>query len=286
MTYLFASPRIFLMVLFRRTFFLLLLLLTTASLAHEFWLQPVRFVVAPGTRVHIGRWVGQNFSGERWPGKSVRLEQLLHRQPGGQVADLTSTAKQADSLQTSVLLEQPGTHVLAFRTNEAQMNMQAAEFNAYLQEEGLEYVQELRRKRKQTDKPAREMYRRCAKTLLLAGTFSVSDSAYYQPLGHPLEILTEQNPYTLRTGASLTVRVLADGKPVMGQLLQAWIRPSDGSSLQHFQLHTNNNGRALLRLQQPATVLLATVRMVPHPVPATADWQSTWASLTFAFSGR
>ncbi|WP_400190152.1 DUF4198 domain-containing protein [Hymenobacter sp. B81] len=270
----------------RLLLFFLALLLALGAAANEFWLEPTRFVLAPGSPVHLGRWVGQNFRGQRWSGQSQRLEELLHLAPGSSRLDLTAPARAADSLRTTVVLAQPGTHLLALRTNEALLSFSGSEFTAYLQAENLGDILYLRRRRNQTDRPAREAYRRCAKTLLLAGPAAPSDTTFRQRLGHPLEIVAEQNPYLLRPGASLTLRVWADGQPAAYQALRAFIRPLDGSPVQTFQLRTNPNGRALLRLQQPATVLVAAVRMRAHPAPATADWQSTWASLTFAFTGR
>ncbi|QHJ09481.1 DUF4198 domain-containing protein [Hymenobacter busanensis] len=269
----------------RRLLLAALALLASAATAHEFWLRPARFVVQPGARVHVGRWVGQDFAGARWPGQSSRVEELVHLKPGNLRTDLTGAATQADSLQTTVALDLPGTHVLALRTNEALISMKAEEFTAYLKEEGLEDILYLRTRRKLTDKPAKEAYRRCAKTLLLAGSSPRADTTWRTRVGHPLEIVAEQNPYALRVGASLTIRVWRNHLPADRQLVQAWVRPLDGSPVQHLQLHTNLNGRAMLRLSQPATVLLAAVHMAPHPVPATADWQSIWASLTFAFPG-
>jgi hypothetical protein len=265
----------------------LLLLFAGSVLAHEFWLRPTRFVLAPGSRVHLGRWVGANFQGSRWPGLSARLEQLLHFQPGTAApADLTAAARQTDTLQTTVTLTAPGVHLLALQTTEAAITLPAAEFEAYLKEEGLSDISWQRKQRKQQALPGRELYRRCAKTLVLAGAAAAADTTFRRRVGHPLEILPEQNPYILRPGASLTLLVLSAGRPAPNQSVHAWLRPTDGHPPQDFILRTNQNGRALLRMQYPADVLLAAVRMERAPAPAPADWRSTWASLTFAFPGH
>lgn len=270
---------------------LLALLLTAAAAAaaSEFWLQPTRFAVAPGSRVHLGRWVGKSFRGTRWSGRSARLQQFTHFQPGTAApADLTAAARQADTLHTSVTLLQPGLHLLALQTNDAYLTLPATEFEAYLKEEGLTDISWQRQRRKQQEQPGREAYRRCAKTLVLAGPApAATDTTFRRRAGHPLELIPEQNPALLRAGASLTVLVLSEGKPLPSQAVRAWLRPTQGGQpAQEFTLRTNQNGRALLRLQYPADVLLTTVRMtalVRHPQ---ADWQSTWASLTFGFAGR
>lgn len=271
-----------------RRLLLALLLTASAASASEFWLRPTRFAVAPGSRVHLGRWVGKGFRGTRWSGLSARLEQLLHFQPGvAAPADLTATARQADTLHTSVVLPQPGLHLLAFQTNDASLTLPAAEFEAYLKEEGLNDISWQRQKRKQQDKPGREAYRRCAKTLVLAGPApAASDTTFRRRAGHQLEIIPEQNPALLKAGASLTVLVISEGRPLPSQAVRAWLRPTGGQPPQEFTLRTNQNGRALLRLQHPAEVLLTTVRMTGLAKHPQADWQSTWASLTFGFSGR
>ncbi|RTQ47887.1 DUF4198 domain-containing protein [Hymenobacter gummosus] len=264
-----------------------LLLLATAATAAEFWLRPTRFMVAPGSRVHLGRWVGAGFQGQRWTGLSTRLEQLTHFQPGTtEPQDLTAPARQADTLSTTVTLAQPGVHLLALRTNDAYLTLPAAEFEAYLKEEGLSDVLWQRQKRKQQDQPGREAYRRCAKTLVLAGTLPAADTTFRRRAGHPLEIIPEQNPYALKPGASLTVLVLADGAPLPSQAVHARLRPTDGHPPQDFTLRTNQNGRALLRMQYPADVLLATMQMRRLSQHPQADWQSTWATLTFGFTAH
>ena len=273
----------------RPRFLLPLLLLASVATATPFWLRPTRFVVAPGSRVHLGRWVGGDFRGERWTGLSARLEQLLHFQPATAASqDLTADARQADTLSTTVLVRQPGVHLLALRTNDAFVTLPAAEFEAYLKTEGLTDASWQRHQRKQQEQPGREAYRRCAKTLLLAGPAAPAgpDSTFRRRVGHPLEIIPEQNPYTLAPGASLTFVVLAEGHPVAAQAVQVWQQPLDGQPTKHFTLHTNQNGRALFQVQRPATLLLACVRMVPLRQHPQADWQSTWASLTFGPSGR
>jgi uncharacterized GH25 family protein len=90
----------------------------------------------------------------------------------------------------------------------------------------------------------------------------------------------DQNPYALKPGASLTVRVLADGQPLRGALVRVW-RQLPGQPAQVFTFHSNQNGRVLFKLDGAGSYLVSTVRMVPAPDPKAADWQSTWATLTF-----
>ena len=86
------------------------------------------------------------------------------------------------------------------------------------------------------------------------------------------------------TGKALTVRVLRAGRPAAGAAVQVWQRQPGGLPTTHFTTRANQNGRVLLRLSGPGPYLLATVDMTAAPAQLRdrADWQSTWASLTFA----
>jgi len=263
---------------------LLLTLLAGTAPAHEFWLLP-RFFVAPGTRQSIPVFVGENFTGTRWAGKSSRLTSFVHYAPHGTL-DCTQAAKAADTLNTAVTLGPPGVHVLAFSTNNAFVELEGSKFNAYLRQEGLDAVLAQRQQRGELAKPGREAYRRCAKTLIQVGPAG-SDTArtYACVAGHPLELVPDQDPYALKAGASLTVRVLADGLPLRGALVQVWQRGPGQPTAPPIKLHSNQNGRVLFRLSGASSYLVSAVRMVPAAAAKTADWQSTWATLTFGGAG-
>ncbi|WP_460582361.1 DUF4198 domain-containing protein [Hymenobacter arcticus] len=273
------------------------LLLPAAALAHEFWLQPTSYRVAVGAAVPLRLLVGQNFAGETWPRPTRRVRRFVRMGPSG-AADSTDLrpALLADSVTPAMRCPTPGTHLVALTSQPAFMELPAAQFTAYLREEGLGPALRQREEDGQTaTKPGREAYRRCAKALVLATSGprlapAAADTAFRRVLGLPLELVPEQNPYRLRPGAALTVRVLAQGQPVPGALVQVWqaeirssAQPSAAPIVSHFTTHTNAQGRVLLRLPGAGPYLLATVRMeaAPPQLANRADWLSTWASLTF-----
>ncbi|MBC8082156.1 MAG: DUF4198 domain-containing protein [Hymenobacter sp.] len=261
---------------------LLLLAASSVAVAHEFWLLPPQFFVAPGTTFNLRVFVGENFAGERWAGKSRRVTGLAHYAPAGP-EDLLAPATAADTLHPNVTFAQPGTHMVVLSTNNAFLTLEAAKFNAYLKEDGLDYILLQRQQGNSLSKPGREAYRRCAKTLVQVGSPATTDTAraWSRPTGLALDLVPEQNPYALRVGGSLTIRVLADGLPRPGQLVQVWQRTA-GKPVQIIKLYSNQNGRVLFRLTSPGQYMVSTVRMVPATLPE-ADWQSTWSTLTFGF---
>ena len=270
---------------------LILCALATAALAHEFWLEAPRFRLQPGQTVSVRPLVGENFHGGPWSNKAAKVQRLVRFGPTpADSTDLTPAPgfAPADTFRTAFAFAQPGTHIVLLRSTNSFIELPAAEFTAYLREEGLDYPLTLRQERGQTATTGRETYRRCAKTLVQVGeaaaTPAATDSACRHVYGLPLELVPEQNPYRLATDKALTVRVLRSGRPAPGVAVQVWQRQPGGLPTSHFTTRANQNGRVLLRLSGPGPYLLAAVSMAEAPATLRdrADWQSTWASLTFA----
>ncbi|MDQ2795092.1 MAG: DUF4198 domain-containing protein, partial [Bacteroidota bacterium] len=257
---------------------------------HEFWLEAPRFRLQPGDTVNVHTFIGADFKGEPWTTKAAKIYRLVRFGPT--LADTTSlTPKNAtatDTFRTGFIFAQPGTYVVLLQSTSSFIELPAAQFTAYLREEGLDYALKLRQENEETTKPGRETYSRCAKTLLQVGDPArvplAADSACRHIYGLPLELVPEQNPYRLAADKALTVRVLRGGRPAFGAAVQVWQRQPGGLPTTHYTTRANQNGRILLRLSGPGPYLLATVDMRPAPprLRTRADWQSVWASLTFA----
>ena len=274
----------------RKTLAIVLGACTTAALAHEVWLEAPRFRLQPGATVHVRAFVGANFVGEPWSTKATKVRRLTRFGPTpDDTTNLTpKNFSETDSFRTAFSFAQPGTHLVLLQSTSSYIELPAAQFTAYLREEGLDYALKLRQENEETAKPGRETYSRCVKTLIQVGDPALvplaADSACRHAYGLPLELVPEQNPYRLPADKALTVRVLRAGRPAYGAAVQVWQRQPGGLPTTHYTTRANQNGRILLRLSGPGPYLLATVDM--RPVAARlrtrADWQSVWASLTFA----
>ena len=264
--------------------------LATTALAHEFWLEAPRFRLQPGETVNVHTFIGADFKGEPWTTKAAKIQRLVRFGPTRtDSTDLTpKNTTETDTFRTGFTFAQPGTHVVLLRSTNSFIELPADQFTAYLREEGLDYALKLRQENEEMAKPGRETYRRCAKTLIQVGEAAaipaVTDSACRHVYGLPLELVPEQNPYRLTADKALTVRVLRAGRPAFGAAVQVWQRQPGGLPTTHYTTRANQNGRILLRLSGPGPYLLAAVDMstAPAKLRARADWQSTWASLTFA----
>jgi uncharacterized GH25 family protein len=112
---------------------------------------------------------------------------------------------------------------------------------------------------------------------------SDAGSGYDRVLGLRLELIPEKNPYTLAPGQDLPVRLLYGGAPLVGAKVAAV--PKDQPSRQVAQ-RTDAQGRVRLRLERPGVWLVKAVHMIAAPAGSGADWESFWASLTFALPAR
>lgn len=277
-----------------------LLLFSTVALASEFWLQPTSFRVAAGGSVPLRLLLGENLAGQPWPRPTRRVQRFVRLGPTS-LADSTDLrpALRADSVAPTVPCRLPGTHVVVLTSGPASSELPADKFTAYLRAEGFDKPLLYRQQQGQaTTKPGRELYRRCAKTLVLAAgspraPLNPADTTYRRSINLPLELVPEQNPYYLRPGASLTLRVLRYGQPVPGALVRFWDAspvangggsPGPPAAAHYFSARANNNGRVLLRLPGSGPYLVAAKYMeaTPTGLASQADWLSTWATLTFA----
>ena len=256
-------------------------LLAGLALAHEFWLQPSQYVARVGERINIQVMVGEGFEGERSEGKKNRIVQYRHYTATSST-DLVPTLTKGSYGDVVVELKTPGTHLFSFANTPKFLAMKADSFLLYLEEDGLTNVITTRKQRGETEKPSRELYQRCVKTLVQVG--DKTDNTFAKPTGMPLEIMVNKNPYTQRVGQSLTYQILFGQKPVSGALVRYWNRDLKNQLTEEKQ-RSDAQGRVQFTLK-PGRNMVSLVHMVPASDTAQAkyqpaDWHSYWGSLTF-----
>jgi uncharacterized GH25 family protein len=174
----------------------------------------------------------------------------------------------------------PGLLIIGYRSNPSAVELSAEKFNQYLEEEGLDAVVAERSRRHQTGATARELFARCAKSLVWSG--SSADTHLDRRLGFTLELVAERNPYALRAGEDFPVRLTYENRPLAGALVAAinQLNPSE-----RLTARSDHDGRVRFRLRPGGMWLIKAVHMVPAPAGSTAEWASFWASLTFDMKG-
>lgn len=241
--------------------------------AHDMWIEPLNFSPEPGQIIGVRLRVGQDFIGDPLPRNTALVNQFVFEDAAG---SKPVAGRDGSDPAGFLRVSMPGLLVIGYRSNPSAIELAAEKFNQYLKEEGLDAVAALRARRNETGNPARELFSRCAKSLVLSG--SPGRAQADRPLGFTLELVAERNPYAIRAGEDLPVRLTYEKRPLAGALVIAMNRlnPSEKQTAR-----TDSGGRVRFRLRQGGMWLIKAVHMVPAPAGANAEWASFWASLTF-----
>ncbi len=261
----------------KRIFTIVLLLPFWLALhAHDLYLLPDSFHVKTGALLKVGFHNGDSFPESEVAPQLARLQdaQLIGQNGKSMVQNLRISSK--ETLGT-VKIPGMGSFLLSVRTVPNLIELAPDKFLDYLKEEGLSDVIEWRAKHQETGKPGRERYTKYAKSLLQSGS---SDAFYQHSLGFPIEIIPLADPYTLQAGGTLPVLVMSQGKPAAGlQLEAAWAFHEQHKTIVIGR--TDADGNISVPIAKAGIWRFHTLRMERCMDTAVADWESSWASLTF-----
>ena len=176
----------------------------------------------------------------------------------------------------------PGNNLIALNNRNTYIQIEPQKFNAYLQEDGLDNALEWRKTHSLLNRPGRENYQRCVKTLIRNG--SQGDDTYALNTGMRLELIPSSDPYD--KPRSLEFTVLFDNKPLENALVQVWHRAGGRTTVD--KLRSDNAGKVTFPLWPDGDWMISAVRIVPTTPSKTkttnkADWQSYWGSYTFSY---
>jgi len=236
------------------------------------WIEPRPFLPAPGQIVSIRLRVGQNLLGDPLPLDPALVNQFVVEDVAGRRPVVRRDGADPAGL---VRVATQGLLVIGYGSNPSRVELPAEKFDQYLKEEGLDAIAALRARRGNAGATV-ELFSRCAKSLVLSGP--PSEGAGDRRLGFALELVAERNPYALRAGQELPVRLTYQNRPLAGALVVAMNRSGPSERL---AARTDADGRVRFRLSPGGMWLIKAVHMVPAPAGSDAEWASFWASLTF-----
>jgi uncharacterized GH25 family protein len=241
-------------------------------LAHDMWIEPTTFAPESGDIVGLKLKVGQDLLGDPLARDSQLINQFIVEDSAGRKPVV---GRDGGNPAGFIRASDPGVLVVGYHSNPSTVEETAEKFNQYLKEEGLDSIAALRARRNETNSKVRELFSRCAKSLVLAAPASARGD---RVLGFPLELIAEKNPYTIGPGDDLPVRLMYENRPLSGALVIAMNRQNP---LEKISARTGPGGRVQLHLRPGGMWLVKAVHMTPAPAGSNADWQSYWASLTF-----
>ena len=247
--------------------------LAAGARAHDFRVQPDRYAVAAGETVRLRLFVGEAFDGLPFLRDPRHMKRFDVVGPDGRAA-VPGERNRITVGRIGPLA--PGAHVVGYQSTYTLLTLAADRFDSYLKKEGFDAVRALRAERGETGAPGREAYARSAKTVVVAAGAAAGHDAV---LGLALELVPERAPDAVRAGEAMPVRLLLDGAPLAGAPVTAWARAAPDRPA---RARTDAAGRAELRLPHAGAWLVRAVHMRPAAPGRDADWESVWASLTFA----
>ena len=267
----------------------LALLIGATAAAHEFWLSPSAWRVAPGERATILMNVGDRFPDPTSFTAPERVESVRLIGPDGELSLRPPFRREKNSLAADVQTPMtPGTYIGVVVIKPRFIEIKAPDFEKYLTHEGLDSVVQQRARAGETARPGRERYSRYGKTLLRVGDTGGNTHAV-RPLDLKVELVPLSDPTGLIPGQPCRFRLLFEGKPVAGAMVgaiyaSAKVQPDEWP----LSARTDTRGEVEFTLHDPGPWLIRTVHMVRRSGeqgPEAADWESYWASLSFRLDG-
>ena len=259
------------------------------AFAHDFWIEPATFRPMSGARTSLTLHVGTDFKGESIIFHPEYFNRYIVAGPDG---ERKVEGELGDDPAGRAATAGPGIYAAIYDSKQFDIAFDDfSKFESYLKEEGLERQLALAKAR--GPGKVREMYSRCAKTLLAVSTDAGSAAARASrssPAAMPsvpsfdryfkcaLELVAENNPYAMKPGGELRLRLLFREKPVEGVLVAAFNKSDPTKKL---NARTDKEGRVTFALPRNGVWLTKAVHMVVPARLTRADWESFWASLTF-----
>ena len=266
-------------MLIKKTTAIFLLLTFISSLsAHEFWLNPDKFIYKRTEKINVKFLVGENFEGDNWQGNNQRIKSLKIYYDGVS-DDLTPVVTEAAGDSIEYFMIDEGTNLIAFNSNNSYINLEPGKFNEYLEEDGLLNALEYRKQNNEMGCNGREFYQRCAKTLVQVG--EIKDQSFEIVTSMPIDIIPSSNPYQLKNKKQLRVKIYYLGSPLPDALIKIWHRVKNKTGKK--ELKTDSKGEIVFPVSTNGKWMISTVKMerlFDNPI---CDWQSYWGSLTWGY---
>lgn len=251
---------------------LLALFASTGALAHDTWLMPDRFEIAPGTAVTLDLTSGMAFPKLETGPKRERVQSAPCRL-AGRTFEISDISAGPNSLRLKSELSGAGVATFWVKLPPKSIELKPAEVQEYLDE--IDAPGSLREQWTAMEpKRWREIYTKHPKTFVRVGD-SRADRSWAEPVGLALEIVPEKDPTTLHEGDEIVVRVLKNGAPYPEFSLNA----VGAGAVKGDTRKTDSAGRVTFLLNKAGPWLLRGTD-VRKSTGSEADWESDFATLT------
>jgi uncharacterized GH25 family protein len=251
------------------------LALCSVGLAHDMWLESESFIMSPGQKVIVRNGNGIIYQKSENAVTTDRLSGLIGLDPKGREFEPGPASVEGNWLNLEFTSKEKGNYWIGLGTKARKIRLSGEDFTAYLEHDGIPGIIKERKEKGITDRTEIEQYSKYVKIYLQVG--DKTSSNYDKPLGLKIEINPLVNPYTLKSGDSLPVQVLYEGKPLQDLTLHAG---HEGQEKETIEATTDAAGKARITINSPGKwyvrgIHLSQVDKEDH------SYESYWATTTF-----
>lgn len=254
------------------------LLLVLSVSAHDLFLKLDSYFLPPNAKAKV-QMLNGTFQSSDGVVRRDRMRDISVVAPDRRIT-ATDSISWRDMEKTTLMEIQTGaagTYVVGISTKPREIDLKAADFNDYLEHDGIPDILAKRRKDSELAKDVRERYSKHVRAIFQVGSARTED--YRTSLHYPVEIIPQSNPYSLKVGQTLAVLCTMDGKPVVNQFVIAGWESVDGK-LHSLDTRTDAKGIARFKLMAAGKWYVKMIHMAATNEPG-INYESKWATLTF-----
>jgi uncharacterized GH25 family protein len=246
----------------------------STSFAHDTWIMCTPPVIKSGAVVSMHVTSGMAFPALDTAPDAARIKTCEWR-IGGQRGSLSEFTKEDESLVVSGRVTTDGVAVIYALFHPKEIDLTPEEVKEYMDEIGA--PESVRRAWEESgDATFHETYTKHARTYLRVGE-SGDAKACLGPVGFNIDFMPDRDPTILKTGESLTIKVIRGGQEHEGFAVGA-VRGQGRATL----YRTNQNGMVTIDIDAPGWWL---IRGTELRRKADGTWESDFTTLTF-FVGK
>ncbi len=245
-----------------------------SGMAHDFWMQAHPYYTVPGQTVELSLHVGNDFVGDSLPNIASLYQSFSIYQAGKESEVAGAMGRDPAGY---FIPDEEGTYLIGYQSV---FNTTAIDFDTfmkYLDQEGLDAAKTTILAAREKPDRIKERYMRHVKSLVQVGDHHERDDSRLI-IGHDLELVPQINPYLLQRGDALELSLNYLGKPVQDILVIAF---SQHQPERVQRVRSDDSGRVSIKLDQGGPWLIKAVK-IKRLIDQEQEWESHWASLTFA----
>lgn len=259
------------------------LVLTGSAAAHDLFMKLDSYFLSPNKSANV-RLLNGTFQKSDGVIARDRLRDISVSAPNlsGPINQSVTWRDEGETTLMTIKTGGPGTYLVGVSTKPREIDLKAADFNDYLQHDGIPDILSERQKNNELDKNVREQYSKHVRAVFQVGD-KLSDD-YKRELNYPAEVIPQENPYALGVGDTINLLCTVDGRPVPNQFVMAGWESRDGI-LHYLSERTNGAGLASFKLAGAGKWYVKFIHMTALS-QSNLNYESKWASLTFEIQNR